>query len=44
VTREEEAEWLRERLTSMEKGEVIHVVAVADGKLVGSSTLLRKFK
>jgi len=42
VTREEEAEWLRERLTSMEKGEVIHVVAVADGKLVGSARVAKR--
>ena len=37
VTREEEAEWLGRRLASMEKGEILGVVAEVDGKVVANS-------
>lgn len=37
VTREEEAEWLAKRLISIDKGEVIHVVAEVDGQVVAGA-------
>jgi len=37
VTREEEAEWLAKRLISIDKGDVIHVVAEVDGEVVAGA-------
>lgn len=37
VTREEEADWLGKRLASIEKREIIGVVAEVDGKVVANS-------
>ena len=37
VTREEEAEWLAKRLISIDKGDVIHVVAEVNGEVVAGA-------
>ena len=37
VTREEEAEWLAKRLVSIDKGDVIHVVAEVNGEIVAGA-------
>jgi len=37
VTREEEAEWLRKRLISIDKSDVIHVVAEVNGEVVAGA-------
>jgi putative acetyltransferase len=37
MTRETEAEWLGERLSEMENGHVIHLVAEVDGKVAGAA-------
>ena len=37
VTREEEIEWLAERLVSIDKGDFIHVVAEVDGEVVAGA-------
>ena len=42
VTREEEADWLGKRLASIEKGEIIGVVAEVDGKVVANSEVGRR--
>ena len=42
VTRDEEAEWLGKRLASVEKGELMHVVAEVDGKLVANAEIGRR--
>ncbi len=42
VTREEEAEWLGKRLASIEKGEIIAVVAEVDGKVVANSEVMKR--
>lgn len=42
VTREEEADWLGKRLASIEKREIIGVVAEVDGKVVGNSEVGRR--
>jgi L-amino acid N-acyltransferase YncA len=42
VTREEEADWLGKRLASIEKGEIIGVVAEADGKVVANSEVMKR--
>ena len=42
VTREEEADWLGKRLASIEKGEIIGVVAEVDGKVVANSEVVRR--
>ena len=42
VTREEEADWLGKRLASIEKGEVIGIVAEVDGRVVGNSEVGRR--
>lgn len=42
VTREEEADWLGKRLASIEKGEIIGVVAEVDGKVVANSEVMKK--
>jgi RimJ/RimL family protein N-acetyltransferase len=40
-TREEEAEWLANQLTGIEKGNVVSVVAEVMGRLVGNSSVTR---
>jgi len=42
VSREEEIEWLSKALALQEKGEVIYVVAVVDGKVVANSEIRRR--
>ena len=42
VTREEEADWLGKRLASIEKGEIIGVVAEVDGKVVANSEVMKR--
>ncbi len=42
VTREEEADWLGKHLASIEKGEIIGVVAEVGGKVVGNSEVGRR--
>jgi putative acetyltransferase len=42
VSRQEEADWLGRALSSMEKGERIHVVAEVGGKMVGNSEVSRR--
>jgi L-amino acid N-acyltransferase YncA len=42
VTREEETDWLGKRLASIEKGEVIGIVAEVDGKAVANSEVGRR--
>jgi len=42
VTREEEADWLGRRLAAVEKGEVIHIAAEVDGKVVANSEVTRR--
>lgn len=42
VTKEEEADWLGKRLASIEKGEVIGIVAEVDGKAVANSEVGRR--
>src|SRR3989337_1991766 len=37
VTRDEEADWLGRRLASIEKGELVDVVAEVDGKMVANA-------
>ncbi len=39
VTREEEIEWLSQRLARLEKDEALYLVAEANGKVVGASEL-----
>jgi L-amino acid N-acyltransferase YncA len=41
-TRGEEAEWLGRRLASIERGEMIDIVAEADGKVVANSEVERR--
>jgi RimJ/RimL family protein N-acetyltransferase len=40
-TREDEAEWLSNRLVAIEKGKVISVVADVDGKIIGHGDVIR---
>lgn len=42
VTREEEADWLGKRLASVEKGEMIGIVAEVDGKVVANSEVMKR--
>ena len=42
VTREEEADWLGKLLASVEKGEIIGIVAEVDGRVVANSEVGRK--
>ena len=42
VTRDEEADWLGRRLASMEKGELVDVVAEVDGKMVANAEVGRR--
>lgn len=42
VTRDEEADWLGKRLASMEKGELVDVVAEVDGKMVANAEIGRR--
>ncbi len=42
VTRDEEADWLGRRLASMEKGELVDVVAEVDGKMVANAEITRR--
>ena len=42
VSRIEEAEWLAERLVSLEKDEIIHFVAEVDGKVVASAEIAKR--
>ena len=42
VTREEEADWLGKRLASIERGEVIHIAAEVDGRVVANSEVARR--
>jgi len=42
VTRDEEAEWLGKRLASMEKGELVDIVAEVDGKMVANAEVGRR--
>lgn len=42
VTRIEEAEWLGKRLTRIEKGELIDIVAEVDGKVVANSEVEKR--
>ena len=42
VTREEEADWLGKLLASIEKGEIMGVVAEVDGKVVANSEVGRR--
>ena len=42
VTRDEEADWLGKRLASVEKGELMHIVAEVDGKLVANAEIGRR--
>ncbi len=42
VTRDEEADWLGKRLASVEKGELMHVVAEVGGKLVANAEIGRR--
>jgi len=42
VTREEEAEWLAKRLISIDKGDVIHVVAEVDGEVVAGAEVAKR--
>jgi RimJ/RimL family protein N-acetyltransferase len=40
-TREEEAEWLANQITGIERGNIVSVVAEVEGKLVGNSSVTR---
>ena len=42
VTREEEAEWLKKRLTSIDKGEVIHIVSEVNGEVVAGGEVKKQ--
>ncbi len=42
VTRDEEADWLGKRLASVEKGELVDVVAEVDGKMVANAEIGRR--
>jgi len=42
VSRIEEAEWLAERLVSLEKNEIIHFVTEVDGKVVASAEITKR--
>ena len=42
VTRDEEADWLGKRLASIEKGELVHVVAEVDGKVIANAEIGRR--
>jgi len=42
VSREEEAEWLGRRLTRIDKGEMINVVAEVDGKMIANSEVEKR--
>ena len=42
VTREEEADWLGKRLASIEKEEIIGVVAEVNGKIVANSEVMKR--
>jgi len=42
VTRNEEADWLGKRLASMEKGELVDVVAEVEGKMVANAEVGRR--
>ena len=42
VTRDEEADWLGKRLASMEKGELVDIVAEVDGKMVANAEVVRR--
>jgi len=42
VTRDEEADWLGKRLASMEKGELVDIVAEVDGKMVANAEVGRR--
>lgn len=42
VTREEEADWLGERLARVEKGQLIDVVAEVDGEMVANSEVEKR--
>ena len=42
VTREEEAEWLAKRLASIDKGDVIHVVAEVDGEVIAGAEVQKQ--
>jgi ribosomal protein S18 acetylase RimI-like enzyme len=42
IAREEEAEWLAKRLISIDKGDVIHVLAEVDGEVVAGAEVERQ--
>jgi L-amino acid N-acyltransferase YncA len=42
IAREEEAEWLAKRLISVDKGDVIHIVAEVDGEVVAGAEIERQ--
>lgn len=42
VSRNEEADWLGKRLASMEKGELVDIVAEVDGKMVANAEVGRR--
>jgi len=42
VTRDEEADWLGKRLASMEKGELVDIVAEVDGKMFANAEVGRR--
>jgi len=43
VTREEEAEWLAERLVSIDKGDIIQVVAEVDDEIVACADVVKQW-
>jgi RimJ/RimL family protein N-acetyltransferase len=42
ITREEEADWLRQKFVEIEKGNVVDVVAEVNGKLVANSFVIKQ--
>ena len=42
ISRMEEAEWLARRLVSIEKGEIIYLIAEVDGKVVAGGEIVRQ--
>ncbi len=42
VSREEEAEWLGKRLARIDKGEIIDVIAEADGRMIANSEVEKR--